>query len=217
MGARVLGNGGRIWRLRFWRWIRVLLGRSYNGKRMLRAGSSLLLSSRAMLWIGFGSLLVLMAGLAVLATSAMARIESENAQIRSKFLQRDDLLDRLRGDLFRTGIDLRDYLLHSDPDAAEPRRADIVRSQQEILGAVRNYRQGLPPAELAAVDELERDLEQYFAITQPALQWDAATRQQFGERFLREQIFPRRQEMLQDGERIRQIDTRQLQAAQITQ
>jgi signal transduction histidine kinase len=177
----------------------------------------LLLSSRAMLWIGFGSLLALMILLAANATTAMSRIETANAEIRSKFLERDDLLDRLRSDLFRSGIDLRDYLLHSDPQLAERRRADILRTQQEMSAAVRQYRTGLAHEELAAVDVLQRDLDQYFAVTRPALEWDAATRSELGDKFLREQIFPRRQQMLGAAERIRQIDTRQLAAGQSTQ
>lgn len=170
-----------------------------------------------MLWIGFGSILALMILLTANATTAMTRIEIENARIRAKFLERDDLLDRLRIDLFRSGIDLRDYLVHSDPQLAERRRADILRTEQEMSAAVRHYRTGLTPEELAAVDELQRDLDQYFAITRPALDWDAAARRDLGDQFLRQQIFPRRQQMLGAADRIRQIDTRQLQAGEITQ
>ena len=177
----------------------------------------LLVSSRAVLWVGFGSLLGLMILLAANATTAMSHIETANAEIRNQFLERDDLLDRLRSDLFRSGIDLRDYLLHSDPQLAERRRGDILRTQQEMFTAVRHYRTGLAPEELAAVDELQRDLDQYFAITRPALEWDAATRHALGDKFLREQIFPRRQQMLGAAERIRQIDTRQLQVGQSSQ
>jgi signal transduction histidine kinase len=182
-----------------------------------RALTRLLMSSRAVLWVGFGSLLGLMILLAVNASGAMARIETANAQIRRKFLERDDLLDRLRSDLFRSSIDFRDYLMHSDPRLAEGRRADILLTQQEMSAAVRHYRTDLPPEERVAVDELQRDLDQYFAVTRPALEWDAATRQEQGERFLREQVFPRRQQMLEAGDRIRQIDTRQIEVAQTTQ
>ena len=182
-----------------------------------RALTRLLMSSPALLWAGFGSLLGLMLLLSWNATSAMTRIETANAQVRAKFLERDDLLDRLRGDLFRSGIDFRDYLLHSDPQLAERRRADIIRAQQEMSTAVAHYRTGLAPEELAAVDELQRDLDQYFAITRPALDWDAGTRSRLADSFLRGQIFPRRQQMLGAAERIRQIDTRQLQEGQNTQ
>jgi signal transduction histidine kinase len=147
----------------------------------------------------------------------MARFEGANAQIRRKFLERDDLLDQLRSDLFRSSIDLRDYLMHSDPLLAERRRADILLAQQEMSAAVRHYRTDLPPEERTAVDELQRDLDQYFAVTRPALEWDAATRRQQGEAFLREQVFPRRQQMLEAGDRIRQIDMQQIEAAQTTQ
>lgn len=184
---------------------------------LTRAVTRLVMSSRAVLWIGFGSLLALMILLAFTATGAFTRIETANAIIRQKFLERDDLLDRLRFDLFRSGIDLRDYIMHADPHLAESRRSEILATEQEMAVAVAHYRTGLSPEERAAVDELQHDLNQYFAIIRPALEWSAQQREQLGENFLRQQIFPRRQQMLQAGERIRQIDSRQLVAGRQTQ
>src|SRR5215469_9578825 len=71
-------------------------------------------SSRAVLWVGFGGLIGLMVLIAVSASHALAKIEWTNAEIRRGYLQRDDLLNRLRATLYRSGIDLRDYLLHPD-------------------------------------------------------------------------------------------------------
>jgi len=184
---------------------------------LTRAVTRLVMSSRAVLWIGFGSLLAIMTLLAVSATTALTRIETANAQIRQKFLERDDLLDRLRTDLFRAGIDLRDYIMHADPRLAETRRTEILATEQEMAAAVAHYRTGLSHEERAALDELQSDLDQYFAVIRPALGWDARERRELGEDFLRQQIFPRRQQMLQAGERIRMIDTRQLSAGRVTQ
>jgi hypothetical protein len=84
------------------------------------------MSSRAVLWAGFGSLLGLMILVAVSANRALNRIEDSSRQIRRGFLERDDLLDRLRANLYRSSIDIRDYLLHADPacgsTAKTPRR-----------------------------------------------------------------------------------------------
>ena len=57
------------------------------------------MSSRAVLWAGFGSLLALMMLVAVSSTRALNRIEESSGQIRRGFLERDDLLDRLRANL----------------------------------------------------------------------------------------------------------------------
>ena len=170
----------------------------------------LLMSSRVVLWVGFGSLIGLMVLIAYSASHALERIEFTNSQIRQGYLQRDDLLNRLRTALYRSGIDLRDYLLHPDPQPAERRRAQIFAAEQEMDSAIQQYRRDLPPEELAAVNELQRDVDDYFAMVAPALRWDADTRRQQGADFLRSQVFPRNQQMLRLSERIRQMDIRQL-------
>src|SRR5579872_2260703 len=101
--------------------------------------AKLLMSSRAVLWVGFGSLIVLMVLIASSASRALGRIESSNAQIRQGFLQRDELLNRLRNELYRSSIDVRDYLMHADPQLAELRRAEIQRTQREMDAAIEQY------------------------------------------------------------------------------
>jgi signal transduction histidine kinase len=172
--------------------------------------AKILMSSRSVLWIGFGSLLGLMVLIASNANRGLARIEASNAQIRQGFLQRDDLLNRLRSDLYRLSIDLRDYLLHSEPQLAERRRAEIMRTEQTIGQEIQQYRKDMPANEISAVDELQRDLNTYYTQVEPVLHWDAHTRETQGPDFLRTQLFPRRQQMLQLSERVREIDSRQL-------
>lgn len=174
------------------------------------------MSSRAILWAGFGSLLVLMILVAVTASRALNRIEASSAQIRRGFLRRDDLLNRLRADLYRSSIDLRDYLLHADPQLADTRRAEIQHTAQEVAADIREYRQDAPPSEAAAVDELQRDVDIYYSLVAPVLNWDADTRRTQGPDYLRTQIFPRRQQLLQISERIRGMDTRQLASGEST-
>src|SRR5580704_1334197 len=98
------------------------------------------MSSRAILWTGFGSLLALMILVAVSANRALNRIEESSRLIRHGFLERDDLLDRLRANLYRSSIDLRDYLLHADPQLADTRRAEIQHTAQEIAAGLQRYR-----------------------------------------------------------------------------
>ena len=175
----------------------------------------LLMSSRAVLWVGFGSLIALMLIVASSASRALGRIETSNAQIRQGFLQRDELLNRLRNELYRSGIDVRDYLLHADPQLAELRRTEIQKTQREMDAAIEQYRKDRPPEEAAAVDELRRDLNEYFSLVEPVLHWDADARKNDGPNFLRTEMFPRRQQLLQLSERIRGIDSRQLSLGEV--
>jgi signal transduction histidine kinase len=177
-----------------------------------RGFTKLLMSSRAVLWVGFGSLILLMLVIAISASHALARIESTNSEIRRGYLQRDDLLNRLRASLYRSGIDLRDYLLHPDPQNAERRRSEILKAQHDMTDSIQQYRRDLPREEAGPVDELERDISGYFELIAPVLEWDAETRRLRGNDFLRSEVFPRNQQMLRLSERIRQMDSRQLAA-----
>ena len=168
------------------------------------------MSSRAVLSVGFGSLLVLMILVAISANRALDRIEDSSAQIRHGFLTRDDLLNRLRTDLFRTSIDLRDYLLHADDQLAERRRNEIQKTEQDVRDGLRHYRKDAPPRETAAIDQFQSDVEIYFGLIDPVLRWDAATRRAQGADYLRTQLFPRRQQLQQFSDRIREMDSRQL-------
>ena len=174
------------------------------------------MSSRAVLWAGFGSLLALMLLVAVSSNRALNRIEESSRQIRHGFLERDDLLDRLRANLYRSSIDIRDYLLHADPQLAERRRAEIQHTEQEVAAGLRQYRKDAPPRETAAVDELQRDVDIYFGLVEPVLNWDAETRRTQGADYLRTQIFPRRQQLLQISDRIREMDAQQLASGETT-
>lgn len=175
-----------------------------------RGFAKLLMSSRAVLWVGFGGLIVLMVVIASSANHAMARLEEINSQIRQGYLQRDDLLNRLRTALYRSGIDLRDYLLHSDPQRAEARRALILQAQQEVNSIIQQYRRALPPEETKPLDELQHEVDDYFGMVGPTLGWDAEARLAQGSEFLRTEVLPRNQQMLRLSERIRQMDIRQL-------
>src|ERR1700726_1105247 len=97
-----------------------------------RVPAKLLMSSRAVLWVGFGSLLALMIVIASSANRALERSEASNVSIRQEFLQRDAVLDRLRSDLYRSSIDVRDYLLNTDPQLAERRRAEVLKTENEM-------------------------------------------------------------------------------------
>lgn len=168
------------------------------------------MSSRAVLWIGFGSLIVLMILIASSANRALTRIEASNSQIREGFLHRDELLNRIRNQLYRTNLDMRDYLLHADPKLAELRRREIEQTRRDMAAAISQYRKDLPENERSTIDELQRDTDEYFSTMQPVLNWDQTTRESEGPTFLRTQVFPRRQQLLQLSDRIRQMDSHQL-------
>jgi hypothetical protein len=76
------------------------------------------LGSRAVLFAGFGALLILMAIICIDSLHTLEEFQTADTQIRQDFLYREHTLDQVRAGLYESGNIVRDYILiESDPDA----------------------------------------------------------------------------------------------------
>jgi len=163
-------------------------------------------SPRLALWIGFGALLFLMVAIAIVADRTLKQIQASSAALRSELLLREGLLDRLRLDLYRSSIDIHDYLIDPDPAQARRRRRELERLRNETTAVLNEYRQGLPGEEAAPVAELEQDMSEYWRALQPIFRWDSETVRQQGDAYLRGEVLPRHQQLFRLTGRIAEID-----------
>jgi signal transduction histidine kinase len=168
------------------------------------------LSHRTVLWTGFGVLLALMVILAIRADFALKNIEKRNAGIRQDFLTRDDLLDRLRSNLYKSVIDIRDYLLETDDARAEERAQELKMARKEMLASLERYTRDLPAGESTSLSQLRKGVEDYWALLYPVVGWNLAFRLGAGDTFLREQVFPRHEQLLALADQIAAVNDRQL-------
>jgi Transcriptional regulatory protein, C terminal/Histidine kinase/Four helix bundle sensory module for signal transduction len=145
---------------------------------------------------------------------AVKQIESTNTILRQEFLRREDLLDRLRSDLYDSAIEVRDYLLHFDSQQADRRRSELESMRRQMTDAVQQYQTGLAPEERVTVRELQRDLTEYWNRLEPAFGWSSEGNRERAVAFLREEIFPRHKQLLQLANRIAAIDERQIRAGE---
>src|ERR1017187_4718438 len=169
-----------------------------------------LLSRRVVLWTGFSALLVLMLVLAIRADSALRDIEKRNDRIRRDFLSRDDLLNQLRTNLYQSGIDIRDYLLETDESRAEERAQELLAARKQMLAALERYNRDVPAEESGAISQLRKGVEDYWALLYPVIGWNLAFRLGAGDTFLREQVFPRHEQLLALADQIAAVNERQL-------
>src|SRR5947209_3174628 len=89
------------------------------------------IKSRAVLMAGFGGLLLLMTFAGADGLKALQEIETSNDRIRNEFLMRTQVLERIRSDLYRSGTDLRDYLLEPQPGRADGHRFTLVETRKD--------------------------------------------------------------------------------------
>ena len=170
------------------------------------------LTTRAVLLAGFGGLLLLMAFAGFDAVSILRQIQARNETIRDMFLVRTNALEQIRSDLYLSGTYVRDYLLEPDPAAADRHRASLEQTRVRMTKAIAVYQQLLPAPEAPAFSNLRHDLDQYWNALDPILRWTPLQRAQLGYPFLRDDLFPRRTNMLRVAGQIAAINEQQLTA-----
>ena len=172
----------------------------------------LLLSSRVALIVGFGSLLAIMALAGIDALRVLQHFRSNDDRIRQQFLFRNHVLNDIRSEVYVSGTYVRDYLLEPETERAETYRVNLEQVRKQMVSALESYGQQLAPEEGTHYAALKTELAQYWDILAPIFRWNAAERRRLGYAFLRDEVFPRRQNMLAIADRIAAINEQQLNA-----
>lgn len=169
-------------------------------------------STRTALLLGFGGLLLLLLVLGLDAVQVLSQMRNSNEQIRREFLERARKLEQIRSELYLSGTYIRDYLLEPDPAGADRNRNSFSATRKAIESELGGYEQLLRPEERAPFNVLKRQLQAYWQSLDPVLAWDAPTRRQHGYAFLRDEVFPRRTNMLSMADRIAIVNEQELTA-----
>jgi signal transduction histidine kinase len=169
-------------------------------------------SSRLALLIGFGGLLLIMALAGVDAFRVLQQFRRTDEQIRLRYLSQNHTLNDIRSDVYVSGTYVRDYLLEPDAQSAEVYRTDLQDVRKHMEAALEFYRRQATPAEAQHHSALGTELMAYWKVLDPIFQWSPAERRRSGYAFLRDEVFPRRQNMLAIADRIAAINDQQLSA-----
>src|SRR5579862_841230 len=161
------------------------------------AGPAFLSRSRIALTIGFGGLLIIMALAGIDALRVLQQFRRSDDQIRQRYLSENHVLNDIRSDVYVSGTYVRDYLLEPEPQRADTYRTNLEQVRKHMQGALDSYGHQVAPAEIRHYTALRTELTDYWQILDPIFQWDAAERRRSGYAFLRDQVFPRRQNMLE--------------------
>ncbi|MBN9660850.1 MAG: ATP-binding protein [Acidobacteria bacterium] len=181
----------------------------------LRAlGRQWLASWARALSIGFAGLLLLMAAIAVDATTSLRRVELATAALRDEARARDALLDQLRSDILRISTIVRDYLLELDGARADNQKVELHQLRSHVADTLNAYEGRLIPSERQAFRDLRGEIESYWRLLEPALGWDAQVRRAKANTFLFDVILPFRTQVLQLTRRITAMNERDLDAAE---
>jgi len=178
-----------------------------------RGHERLLVGSRLALAVGFGSLLLIMALAGLDALRVLQNFRHNEARIRRQFLYRNHVLNDIRSEVYVSGTYIRDYLLEPETARAEGFRKSLEQVRAQMETALQSYAGQLNPEEAQHYAALKNELAQYWEILAPIFTWSATERRNSGYAFLRDEVFPRRQNMLAIADRIALINEQQLNAA----
>ena len=168
--------------------------------------------TRRLLILGFGGLLLLLAFTGLTAVSVLRRIQAENERIREDYIQRNQILEQLRSDIYLSGTYTRDLLLEPDPALADSHRKEFESARTRIAAAVSAYNRVLRKEERAPFGQFVRELTAYFGSLRPALQWNAEQRKSLGYSFMRYSLLPRRAVIVRLADQISEVNQKQLDA-----
>jgi signal transduction histidine kinase len=175
--------------------------------RMQRAVSS----NRSVL-AGFLGLLGLMGCIAVDAALQIRDVSAKSATLRKEARNREALLDQMSNDIYRSATLVRDYMLEDDESLAASQKAELQLLRPRVEQSLSHYGENAPQGEKDAIQSLQRYSESYWRALAPALDWTPGVRRKQAESFLRNTIFPRRQEVFQFMKQIDVLNKRTLDA-----
>jgi len=144
------------------------------------------------------------------ALRVLGHFRRSDEQIRSRYLAENHVLNDIRSDVYVSGTYVRDYLLEPEPKRADVYRANLEQVRKHMEAALDSYGRQVAPAGSEHYTALRTELSDYWSILAPVFGWDAAERRRSGYAFLRDEVFPRRQNMLALAGRIADLNEQQL-------
>jgi hypothetical protein len=109
-----------------------------------------------------------------------------------------------------SGTYVRDYLLEPEPLKAAAHLKDLDRARQEMDTALSRYAGMVSAPAAAPFLALNRALLDYWQVLNPVFHWNPGQRRENGYAFLRDEVLPRRMQMLSISDQIAEVNERQL-------
>src|ERR1035441_4949524 len=173
--------------------------------------------SRALLFAGFGTLLILMAILSIDSLYTLEAFETHNTQIRQHFLYREHTLEQVRTRVYEAGDIMSDYtVLESDPQTREKLRTKFQSIHNETTASLKECIESLPTDKRESFQHLVEELERYWSRADLIFALPATEKEGLGNSALRSDVLSQYAEVLaitktisaMNDEELKEIDRR---------
>ena len=173
------------------------------------------LGSRAALFIGFGTLLILMVILCIDSLHTLGAFQTDNTQIRQDFLYRERTLELVRAGVYESGNILRDYtLIESVSPTKETLRTELQSLHNETAASLNACIQSLPAGKREPFQHLAEELERYWSTVDPMFAPGAKEKDKSGNAVLRNDVLSQHTEVLAISKEVSAVNDAELKEAE---
>lgn len=164
---------------------------------------------------GFGSMMLLASLLGFSQIRRSAALQRELIEAQERYAHTERLLSDLRADLYRISLDIRDFLLDRDVSDSAEVREQVLESRQRILRALDELERALgPAADQASLVRLREQLESFFTLLRPPLEWKPEVKLALGGSYVRRVLLGRRAEISIMAEQLQSLNYENLKRSQ---
>jgi signal transduction histidine kinase len=171
---------------------------------------------RAILLMGFGTLVALIAVLGFSAFRRADRIESDIASIHESYQRGAFVLGQTKEDTYKSSIMVRDYLLDPSPTAAPNYRQDLYQIRASLASHLESLRRSISRDEGRVLERLNQELDIYWNSLDPVFEWSPQQKTALASSFLRKEVIPRRNAILSMMREIDDLSSRTFRDEQAT-
>jgi signal transduction histidine kinase len=167
--------------------------------------------SRAALFAGFGTLLILMATVSIDSLYTLQAFEIHNTQIRQEFVYREHTLEQVRTGVYESGDIISDYaVIESDPQSQERLRAEFQSIRNETTASLTACIESLPADKREPFQRLADELERYWLKGGRLLALLAKEKKGLGHSALRSDVLSQYAEVLAITREVRAVNDNEL-------
>jgi len=162
---------------------------------------------------GFGTLIVLNAVLGVSQARRASQIERDLISAQESYSATQNLLAQVRVDLYRIGMDVRDYLLDRSVDSSAELRQQLARTRVEIEANLEMLASRMPLEDREPLDKLRDEVRDYIEWMDTPIQWPQEEKLARSGNYVRAVLLTRRKAISDLATQVESINNANLQRA----
>lgn len=156
--------------------------------------------------LAFAGLLTLIATSILAVRTKVQAVYTELDEVNMLHRHVEAKLRRLRSDIHLSGIFVRDYLLDSSASSSPDYQARLTELRRATTGTISEIERSVGPRHRDRMDSLRAKLEDYWLAFDPLFDWSPEEKAWRSSGFLRREVLPRREAVLEIAQAIEEVN-----------